>query len=392
MKINDIYEVKIDNVDNNGNGVCRIDNVVTFVSNGLKDEILKIQIDTIEKNYTHAHIIKIIKPSELRENIPCKYYELCGGCSFLHTTYSNEIEIKKAYIERLFNREVNVLENKNIYNYRNKVTLHCINGKLGYYNSKTHDLCEIDECLLLNEKINLKIADLKNFNLNGISEIMIRCINNQIMINIIGEKIDSKLNDIECDSLYINSKYIKGKEYLIDEINNIKYSIYPESFYQVNKEGMINIYNKALDYAQNADRLIDLYCGIGTIGIWLNSKFNKVYGIEINASSIRNANINKELNNLDNITFKLGDAKLIQNNIKESDLIVVDPPRAGLSKNVISILNNSKVKKIIYISCNPKTLKRDIELMNNYELKDLSICNMFNRTSHVETVCVLERK
>ena len=155
---------------------------------------------------------------------------------------------------------------------------------------------------------------------------------------------------------------------------------------------MTNIYNKAKEYAGSGNNLIDLYCGIGTIGLWLKDNFKNIIGIEINESSIKNANINKELNNCKNITFKLGDASIINKYINGIDTIVVDPPRAGLSKNVINTLNNSKSDKIVYISCNPKTLKRDIDKLNNYTLKDISACSMFPRTKHIECVCLLERK
>ena len=155
---------------------------------------------------------------------------------------------------------------------------------------------------------------------------------------------------------------------------------------------MINIYNKALEYAGTSNNLIDLYCGIGTIGLWLKNNFNNILGIEINESSIKNANINKELNKTNNISFKLGDASIINKYINNIDVIIVDPPRAGLSKSVINILNKSNSKKIVYISCNPKTLKRDIDKLDKYNLKDISACSMFPRTKHIECVCLLERK
>jgi 23S rRNA (uracil1939-C5)-methyltransferase len=224
-------------------------------------------------------------------------------------------------------------------------------------------------------------------NLKDITNIIIRCINNKIMINILGN-IDSF--NIDCDSLYINNKYIKGEEYLIDEIDNYKFSIYPESFYQVNKEGMINIYNEAKKYIGSNNSLLDLYCGTGTIGIWNNKDNKNITGIEINSSSIKNANINKKLNNINNIEFICDDAS----NVKGTyDTIVVDPPRSGSSsKKTMNFLNNSNSKRIVYISCNPNTLKRDIDNLTNYELKSLSCCDMFPRTKHIESVAVIERK
>ena len=386
MNVNDKYIVKIIDEDNIGNGICKINNFVVVVKNALLDEELELIITDIKKHYAIGKIIKYISKNKNRINVECKYYDICGGCNFLHTNYINERNIKQKYLEKLFNRKIEYLDTKEILNYRNKVTLHVLKGKLGFYNDKTHELCEIDKCLLLNPKINIIISELKTINLNNISEIMIRSINNKIMININGNIKDI---NIDCDSLYINNKYIRGEKYLIDVINNYKFSIYPNSFYQINKEGMINIYNKALQLIREDNSLLDLYCGTGTIGIWMHSKFKNILGVEINKEAINNANINKKINNISNIEFKHEDAKEFKGNF---DCIIVDPPRIGLSKDVSKYLNNSKSKQIIYISCNPNTLKRDIDLLNNYEVKKISCCDMFPRTKHIECITFLKRR
>jgi len=389
MKINDEYVVDIIDEDNIGNGIAKINNFVVFIKNTLLNEKVKVRITKLNKRYANAEVIDIINKSDKRINIICPYYNICGGCNFLHTTYKNERDIKRRYLEKLFNRNINYLSTNNELNYRNKIVLHVNKGIIGLYNDKTHNICEIDSCFLVSPKINSFISYLKTINLINVSEIMIRCINDKIMINIKTIKDDFSLNNIKCDSLYINDKYIKGEEYLIDEINGFKFSIYPNSFYQINKEGMTNIYNKAYEYITENKHLLDLYCGTGTIGIWLNNKFDSVTGVEINESSIKNANINKELNNLKNIKFICNDAKNIEGKF---DSIVVDPPRIGLSKDVINYLNNSNSKEIIYISCNPNTLKRDIDLLTNYIVKDISCADMFPRTKHIESLMVLERK
>ena len=389
MKEGNIYKVDIIDEDNIGNGICKIDNIVVFVKNALIGDILEIKITNIKKRYATAIINKIIFPSNNRIIPKCKYYNSCGGCTFLHTTYDYERSIKHKYLEKLFNHKVEYLDKSSEFNYRNKVTLHVCNNKLGLYDENTHDLIEIDECLLLNDKINQKIKEIKRFDLSNIEEIMIRCISDKIMINIKSLKDDINIKNIKCDSLYINDKYIKGEKYLIDNINGYKFSVYPEAFYQVNKQSMINLYNKAYDYLDKSSSLLDLYCGTGTIGIWMSNKFNKVVGVEINKSAIENANINKELNNIDNIEFICNDAKNIDTSF---DTIIVDPPRNGLSVYTHNNLNMSNAKQIIYISCNPNTLKRDIDLMNNYELKYISCVDMFPRTGHIECVCLLERK
>ncbi len=389
MKIGNEYEVIINNVDYIGNGVTRIDNFVTFIFGALKDEKVKIKITSINKKFATGEIIEIIEKSKERTEVKCPYYYKCGGCNFLHTSLDNEINIKKDYLNKLFNQNVEYISTKNEYNYRNKVTLHVLKGKLGYFNDKTHDLCEIDTCMLLNPKINSKISDLKKYDLNGLNEIMIRCINDELMINILGDLKDKNIKNIECDSLYINNKYIKGKEFLIDEINNLKYSIYPNSFYQINKEGMEIIYNKAKDYIGKGNNLLDLYCGTGTIGIWMKDNFNNITGIEINEDSIKNANINKELNNIKNIEFICGDAKIAKG---EYDAIIVDPPRNGISVYVVEFLNKSNAKNIVYISCNPRELKASLDALYNYDLKYINSVSMFPRTKHIESVCILERR
>ena len=311
MKIDEEYVVTIIDEDNIGNGIAKINRHVIFIKNTLLDERVKIRITRLYKKYAIGEVISIIKKSDKRIKPICPYYKVCGGCNFLHTTYSNERNIKQKYLERKFDRKIEYIETINELYYRNKIVLHVNNGIIGLYNDKTHDVCEIDNCYLILPKMNEFISYLKTINLINVSEIMIRCINDEIMINIKTIKKDKSLNNINCDSLYINNQYVKGKEYLIDEINNYKFSIYPESFYQVNKEGMTNIYNKALEFINNNKTLLDLYCGTGTIGIWLNNKFDSITGVEINESSIKNANINKKLNKLNNIEFICSDAKNI---------------------------------------------------------------------------------
>lgn len=389
MKINDVYEVLITNEDMEGNGISRIDNFVIFIFGALKGEKVKIKITEINKRYAKGKIIKILEKNNKRENILCPIYDKCGGCNFLHTSYDNERKIKLNEIEKIFNRKINYLNTTNSLNYRNKVTLHIKNNKIGFYDSKTHSICSFNTCYLLNPLINKTIDKIKLYDLSFINEIMIRSVNDEVMINILSDKAELEILNIDVDSLYLNDKFIKGKEYLIDNINGFKFSIYPCSFYQINNEGMTLIYNKAKEYIGGGKSLLDLYCGTGTIGIWMSDKFNKITGVEINKSSIENANINKKLNNINNIKFICSDAKTIR---EKFDSIIVDPPRSGLSKDVIKYINNSNSKVLVYISCNYKTLKRDIELLDKYSLKDMSICDMFPRTKHVECVAVLKLK
>ncbi len=394
MKIGNKYTVIIDDNDSNGNGITRINNFVVFVSYALKNEEIEIEITSINKRFANAKIINIIKPSKLRCEIKCPCYNKCGGCSFLHTTFHNEKELKLNEINKLFNSNIKEVLTNNEYNYRNKATFHVKDNKIGYYDEKSNNIVEFSDCLLLDDRINSIYNYFKGSNLNKIDEIIIRVTSNETMIIINGNisKIDynNLIKKYKISSLYLNDKLIYGNAYIIEEINGIKYSIYPNAFFQINYENMILLYDKVKEYAGTGNKLLDLYCGTGTIGIYLKDNFKEITGIEINKESIFNANINKSLNHINNIHFICGDASLLKKD--NYDVVIIDPPRSGLSNKVINLLNNLNTKKIIYVSCNPKTLKRDINLLSNFSLKKLECINMFNKTKHIESICLLERK
>ena len=391
MKINDIYEVIIESVDDIGNGVTRINNIVVFIPYTLSNEKVKIKIVSISKRFAVGKVIEFITKSDKRCEVKCNCYNECGGCNFLHINFNDELSIKINYINKLFNTNINTVLTNNEYNYRNKATFHIKDGKIGYYSEKTNNIIEINNCLLLDNRINDIYNYLKEHELSTISEVIIRVTTKDIMIVFKGEKYDINdiINHFNITSIYLNDKLIYGESYIIEEIDNIKYSIYPDSFFQVNKDNMKIMYDKAREYAGYGNNLLDLYCGTGTIGIYLKDNFKHIDGIEINKDSIKNANINKKLNNINNIKFISGDASIAKNN--NYDVIIVDPPRSGLSKKVIDFLNKSNAKRIVYISCNPKTLKRDIDLLNNYKMIKLEIINMFNKTKHIECITLLEK-
>ena len=394
MKINDTYEVIINDEDDIGNGITRIDNFVVFVPYALKDEKISIRITKVNKRFATGKIEKIITKSDRRECVKCKCFNECGGCSFLHLSFFEEKKKKINFINKLFNTNIKEILTKNEYNYRNKATFHVKDGKVGYYSERTNDLVEFDNCLLLDDRINEVYSILKNINLSGISEVVVRTSKNSVMVIFKGEKedfnYDELINNIKIDSIYLNNKLLYGSAYIIEELDNIKYSIYPNAFFQVNTENMKIMYDKVKEYAGSGDKLLDLYCGTGTIGIYLKDNFREVTGIEVNKEAILNANINKNLNNLNDINFICGDASIAKNN--NYDVIVVDPPRSGLSKKVIDFLNKSNAKTIVYVSCNPKTLKRDLDLLDKYNMTKIECINMFNKTKHCEVITALERK
>ena len=394
-------EYLITDLNHLGQGITRIDNKITFVSKTVSGDIINLEITKSHKNYNEAKLLKIVKPSPDRIEYKCPYYNKCGGCNIANLEYTNQLKYKKEKVINIFKKynkiDINptIIASDEIFHYRNKITLQ-YNEKLGLYEEKTHNIIEIHECLLMPTKVNDIIKLLNKYNYNtSLQKIVIRIINNQVMINIIAKDIPKSLIEILKNldvSVYHNSKYISGNKVLIETLNNYKFSILPDSFFQINKKQTINLYNQIVEYAnpQKEDKVLDLYCGVGTIGIYLSKYCKEVLGIEINKSSIENANINKKLNNVENISFIEADVSKVLSMKYKADIIIVDPSRSGLDKNTIETLIKINPKKIVYVSCDPITLSRDINLLkNNYILKDIKLYDMFPETYHVESVAVM---
>ena len=357
--------VKILDNDNLGNGIARIDNKVIFV----KDEEVVIKIISEKKSYATAVISELKKESTARVKPSCPYYHRCGGCSFQHCTYEQELAIKENYVKRLFPKVTDKIVKTDIYNYRNKVTLHVLNSKIGFYEKKSNTLVEIAKCLLLDERINMIIDLLKQIKLPD-GSIMIRCSKTTREIMISTDFIfDYEPLKEKVASIYCNNKLVYGKPYIKEVLNGLVYTIYPASFFQVNTLGMIKLYDIIKSYAN----------------------FKKISGLEIVKEAIANANLNKKLNNITNVSFKNADSKEFKDS--KYDVVSVDPPRSGLSKEVIKKLLALEPTRIIYTSCNPNTLKRDVVLLQDkYELQKVTPVNLFSRTEHVECVAKLVRK
>ena len=393
MKENDILEVTI--IDDNymGNGIAKVNDITVFVPRTIKDEKVQIKITKIKKNIADAEVIKIINNSPLRQEVKCPYYDKCGGCNLLHISYDREKSLKENYIKRLFkefNKKIISFERSN---YRNKVILHVKNNKLGLYEEGTNTIVEIKKCLLLDNDINELIEYLQTINLSKIIEITIRKGYNGLLISIKGKIENNDLLNLiknkNIKSIYENNKLIYGDTYIKDMLGDITYSNNNNSFFQINHDCTEKLYSDIKNSVNNCNTLLDLYCGTGSIGLYLHDKVENIIGIEINKDSVRCAKQNIKENNIKNYEIICNDASSIKNNC---DIVVVDPPRSGLSKKIIDSLNNLSINKIVYISCNPNTLKRDIDLLINYELIDMNIYNMFPGTKHIESVVLLSKK
>lgn len=398
-------EVKITKLNHSGEGMGKINEKIVFIPKTLPDDIIEITNIEDHKNYIKATCNNIIKKSDIRESIKCPYYKECGGCQLLGLPYQNQLEYKKEKVVNILKKYANlninnitIKESPNEYNYRNKITFQVKNNTIGLFKYNTNDIIEIDSCLLISNKMNQIINLIKdNINIKEVTQIIIREALEKIMIQIIGNTSTSELIKTlsnKVDSIYLNDKHIYGQEYLIDELGEYQFQVSPKSFFQVNHLQTINLYNQIKTYlGKNNNNILDLYCGTGTIGIYVSDCCKKVTGIELNESSVKDANLNIERNKLNNIQIKKGDVAKVLTSKNDYDTIIVDPPRSGLDKKTRQILKQIKSPKIIYVSCDPITLARDLnDLKELYNLKEISLFDMFPNTYHVECVMWMSLK
>jgi len=450
IKKNEEYVVDIIDYGMEGEGIAKIDNFTIFILNAMKGEKVKIVIVKVLSSYAYGKVIEILEKSPSRLESDCNTYKRCGGCNLRHIEYEETLNIKQEMVQNLINKsfENNVIKvNKTIgmgnpYHYRNKAQYPIGLNKqgepvIGVFAERTHEIISINGCLIqqtVSEQIAYAIYKfVKENNISvyneertegllrhivvkvGIRTGEIMCI---LVIN--GNKIPKEQELVEMLVKRFNVKtivkninkkntnvilgeqniVIHGDGYIYDILGDYTFKISPMSFYQVNPVQAEVLYNTAIEMANlsKEDILFDLYCGIGTIGIFASSYVKKVYGIEIVEQAIEDAKENAKINNVDNIEFFAGDVektfeKLMKNKQAYPDVIIVDPPRRGLDENTINNILAVKPKKVIYISCNPATMVRDIKMLSEkYEIGNIQPVDMFPFTSHVECVAVMSLK
>lgn len=398
-----INDVKCTRLDHYGRGIAKVDNKTVFIHNLLPKETANIKIVKKNSKYMEAVVVDIVSKTITRVDAPCPYYDNCGGCHIMHMDDDEKKEFKYLKIKDVlkkfafYNGEVKPLVIGENYKYRNKITLHVNKDRIGLYQSYSNNIVEIDDCMLLDPSMNKYIPILRDYfkQVRGdVTEVIIRKTNDNIIINFDNDIDISKLN-IDDASIYVKGSLVKGKDNNLIEINGYKFKVSPYSFFQVNNEIASKIYDKVRELVKKykPDTLLDLYCGTGTMGI-INSKYaNKVIGIDNNESCIKDANSNKELNEVDNVEFICGNTEDELDSIRNADMVIVDPPRAGLLRKAVDDLMKIEPKEIIYVSCDPITLARDISLLNpKYKLEYVEPYDMFPNTYHVECVCVLVKR
>lgn len=398
-------KVEITKLNHSGEGMGMIDGKIIFVPKTLPQDIVEVEVIEEHKNYLKGIVTKFYSKSNKHVKPICPYYKECGGCQLMNLDYKDQLEYKKEKVLNILNKyaslnidNINITASPTQYNYRNKITLQVKNGIIGLFSYNTNNIVKINSCYLISNAMNKLINLIQNsVNLKNVNQIIIREAKEKIMIQMIGEAEEDNLIKVlssHVQSLYLNDKHLIGQNYIIDQLGEYQFQLSPKSFFQVNHKQTINLYNQIKNYLGNNNKnILDLYCGTGTIGIYVSNCCNKVTGIELNLSSVKDANFNIERNNLNNIKIKKGDVGKVLQAKNIYDAIIVDPPRSGLDKKTRQILKQIKSPKIIYVSCNPITLARDLnELKELYDIKEISLFDMFPNTYHVECVMWMSLK
>jgi 23S rRNA (uracil1939-C5)-methyltransferase len=452
MQAGQMIEVNITDVNYMGKGVAKINDFVVFVDDTITGDTALIKIKEVKRNYAIGELIEILDESEFRISPPCNYFNRCGGCQLMNMSYDQQLVFKKnRVINELKRASVNIdnitindtLGMKNPMRYRNKTTFSVStkNKKkeiiIGPYEQGTYNTVNITECMLQSETGDKAIILFKNlmikYNLQAynktthkgtVKNLIIRNNKqNELMLIIVTAKesipnlkkiVDELTNSMgEIKTVVqninpLNTNVIIGKRNIIlygngtieDTIDDLIFTISPETFFQINSIQTEKLYKAAIEYANlnKNDICFDLYCGIGTISLLAAKYAKKVYGVEIVEQSIINARNNAKLNNIDNIEFYSGKTEVIlpllyEQNIS-ADVIILDPPRKGCEQEVLDTIINLSPKKIVYVSCNPQTLARDIKILEiaGYKPEKVQPVDQFPWTLHTEVVVLLRRQ
>lgn len=392
-----VKNIKIEKIDNQGRGIAFINDKIAFVKNSLPGDIVDVLILTEKKKYILASVEKIINQSDLREETKCPYASKCGGCQFMEVSYDNSFKLKTESFSNYLKKngilnELKLIKNDNPLNYRNKISLKIAGGKIGFYEESSKKIVEITKCMITNNYINEFLIDLKKLNIqNGFVTIKTNYLG-ELLVNI-NTKEELVYSDINVAGLVVNNNLIKGEKFFVDKINDLLFEVSYDSFFQVNPFVTSKLFNIINEYITKDDIVLDLYCGVGSLGLNASKKALKVYGIEVVKSAVINANNNALINHIDNAKFKVGD--LSKNlKIKEAfNTIIIDPPRSGIDSVVMNFIKEKLPKKIIYVSCDYQTLVRDLKLLSDeYEIKEIYSLDMFSFSYHLESLCILERR
>ncbi|MFI2981792.1 MULTISPECIES: 23S rRNA (uracil(1939)-C(5))-methyltransferase RlmD [Bacillus] len=449
---NEYYDVTFEDLTHEGAGVAKVQGFPIFVPNALPEEKAQIKVTRVKKGFAFGRLIELKEESPHRTDAPCPIYKQCGGCQLQHMTYEGQLLFKQKQVKDVLER-IGKLDLSNVtvhptlgmedpWNYRNKaqVPVGEREGGLvaGFYQQRSHDIIDMSACLIQQSKNDEAVQAVKDictsYGVKAYNEerhkgwlrhIMVRygVVTGEMMIVFITRTSDFPhkakiIEDITAQFPHVKSivqninpnktnvifgnetNVIWGEEYIYDLIGDVKFAISARSFYQVNPEQTKVLYDKALEYAelQGEETVIDAYCGIGTISLFLAKQAKKVYGVEIVPEAIEDAKRNAELNGITNAEFAVGEAETVIPKWYEegitADTLVVDPPRKGCDEALLRTIIDMKPKRVVYVSCNPGTLARDLRVLEDggYQTLEVQPVDMFPHTNHVECCVLIELK
>lgn len=442
MRKNEVFEIEITGMTDEGDGVGRAEGRAVFVPYTITGETVRVIIVKVLKNYAYGRLLDIIKPSEARLKSQCEYFYKCGGCQLWHMNTEKELEYKRQKVtdclKRIGGLDIEaepVLNPSERIQYRNKAQFPVTPSGTGFYRRNSHDVIPLDDCIIQDER-NKAIIDTVNewksrYGISAYNEaddsgelrhIYTRSGKNGVLITLVTRtaklpKKDELIKmltglDIRIAGIVQNindrrtnvvlggrNVTLWGSDYLIDSIGKVRFKISPMSFYQVNPKATLKLYEAAAEMAEltGKETLWDLYCGIGTIGLFMADSAKKVVGVEIVPEAIENAKENARLNGIENAEFYCGKAEKLAHGLSKNcgrpDVVILDPPRKGCDAELLKTVADAKPKRIVYVSCKPSTLARDLKIMRGYGYETLRALpvNMFPASCHTETVCLLKK-
>ncbi len=451
LEVNQLILLTIRKMGINGEGIGYYKRLAVFVDNAMPDEIVEVKITKVFNKYAYGIVNKYKEYSKERVKPECPYFGRCGGCSISHMSYKEQLIQKNGVVlgafERYFNgKRLNdkiflpIIGSENEFHYRNKSSLPVRHdgdkAVVGMYAANTNMLVYTDECLIENKivsdtiknildvitKANIDIYNPK-FRQGSLRYLIVRGFMNTeevqvtYVLNNRDDRVIQTLNKVlelpyvKSVNFSINSDpksieiitneiiHYKGKEKINGKLGHLDFQISPKAFFQLNMDQTVVLYDKIKEIGKftKKETMVDTYCGIGSIGLYLANIFKEIRGIDINRDAIEDAIDVAKLNKIDNATFYVGDVLTRLHEFEDEgfipDVLVIDPPRRGMDLNMINYLKRSKINKIVYVSCNPATLVKNINhLQNNYSIRTVQPIDMFPQTSAVETIVLLVRK
>ncbi len=438
------YQVLIEGYASDGSGVTHIEGMAVFVKNALRGELVDVLIEHVGHQAAWGRTVKVLHPSPARQKSDCPYYNQCGSCQFRHMSYTEELEAKglrvKDALARIGGLDLSlswVWGAEEIIRYRNKVQLPVSGQSIGYYKARSHQVVDIEDCLLQPERAALCCRAVKEWmnkyqisayeertqtglvrhvylRFNQAGETLCCIIVNgkniphpEQLVELL-RRADSGLVgvvlniNIKKTNVILGSEYITlwGRDWLEETLCGLSFRLSVPSFFQVNQTQTETLYRRAVELAGLTGRetVLDLYCGIGSIALCMAGRARRVIGAEIVPQAVADAKDNAKRNGIENVEFFCGDAAKIASQLRveglRPDVITVDPPRKGLSPEVPEILAEMNPARIVYVSCDPATLARDLRRLEDlgYQAIQVEAVDLFPRTAHVETVVLLSKK